>query len=182
MMKIILLFLIGIFSFCFCTRFLYDPIELIKTNDMATRKKHYAYSLVWILRHFKITNLFTNKQSQKQIQSLVDASLKLKDSDKGNIFIFNKATVRQRETLYLEYFKNIYKYHFGDFGAHYRDSVFSVVYQKIEKNLVKDLKKISKKKYNYQKLNNLYKKYRDKIIEEVIKLNNGKFPENILWH
>ena len=180
-MKFLFLSFIVVFYFSFANMG-FEPVEFLKTNDMATKKKQYAYSLVWILRHFKITNLFTNKQSQKQIQNLLNTSIKLKDSEKANIFIFNKATLKQRETLYFEYFKNMYKYHFMDIYMPVAPgSYFSQGYQKIEKDLAKDLKKISKKKYNYQKLNNLFKKYRDKIIEKMIKLNKGKFPESSAW-
>ena len=189
-MKILFLFFSITFSFSIFDDDI-DHVEYIKTNDMHYKRRVYGYSIVYIIRSTKATNLFTQKQFKK---FLID-TLKLKNWDKkndkrnnwerSNILILNKVTIKEREILYREYFKNIYKNHFEDFASHYRDSLFFKAYQKIEKDLVKDIKKISKKKYNYQKLNNLYKKYRDKIIKEIEKsipnlydYYNGRFIDS----
>ena len=149
-----------------------NPVYFMERMELNIAMKGTKIDLFKLI-HQQKSNLFTKKEIDFFFQKYKDLK---KSKDFFNFFL-NHITEKQKEVIYPILFKMFYIYNIKntiDIGSG-TDSVFYSAYKKLEKCLRVELKKISKKKYNYQELNRIYKKYRDRIIKEMDKLLPGIF-------
>ena len=144
-------------------------IEQAKTNEINKQQMFYIDLEDLAMKERKIFPFGS-------IYPLFDTGdIKFKGLEDYLEFIFNRMNPKQREVLWQRMFKLMYRRQF--LHICWKKKNFDFTYQKIEKEMYKELKDLSGKKLKYLKLNNIYKKYRDKFIKELFK-KNGSFSKS----
>lgn len=98
-----------------------------------------------------------------------------KKTNKALENFFNSLNKEAKKQLYQNIFSYRYEQHFY-FMSFDSLKIYQKAYKFLEKDLMQEIEKLSKKKNTCKELNEFYKQHRDKIIKKILELNKGRFP------